>query len=94
MSQPEYCNPRCQSFKCANRALIPKKELLWCRYADDNCDAKTCKFAQCLRGKLLPNGVCGLSVKQRTVNLKLSDLDQPVKVSGKLAQKLRERELF
>ncbi len=90
----KLCYIRCRSFQCAKRALTSRQGMSWCKYADDACDIKTCKFAQCVKSKLLPNGVCGLSVKQRTVDIKLSDIGEPVKIQGKLARKLRERELF
>ncbi|MGC8850052.1 MAG: hypothetical protein ACP5QI_06225 [Candidatus Bathyarchaeia archaeon] len=94
VDETKSCQPKCQAFRCAKRALTFRQGKAWCRYADDACDVKSCKFAQCIRGKLLPNGICGLSVKQRTVDIRLSDIGEPVKVPGKLARKLRERELF
>ncbi|MEM2864667.1 MAG: hypothetical protein QXR65_05310 [Candidatus Bathyarchaeia archaeon] len=94
MDETKLCQTKCQAFRCTKRALTFRQGKAWCRYADDACDVKSCKFAQCIRGKLLPNGVCGLSVRQRTVDIRLSDIGEPVKVPGKLARKLRERELF
>jgi len=92
--QSKLCYPRCEVFRCAKKAITYKQGKVWCNYADDFCDIKTCKFAQCVRGKLLPSGVCGLSIKQRTVRVRLSDIGEPVKVPGKIAQKLKERELY
>lgn len=83
-------------FRCAQNALYFKDKTAWCRLADDVCEnvCPTCKFAQCVKDKLLPNGICGYSVKTRTLQLRPEELVQPIKVPGKLAQKIKETELL
>jgi hypothetical protein len=94
MSHVRSCQPRCEFFRCGQRSLAFRSEIAWCRFAEDRCEPGGCKFAQCLKGKLLTNGVCGLTLKARTLELTLDSVGQPIKAPGKLARKLKERELF
>lgn len=73
---------------------------VYCRWADDDCVGCTCNYAVCVRGRLLANGVCGLSVKRKTneesapetvnVGIELNS----VKVRGKLLRRFREDDLI
>ncbi len=94
ISRAKACFTGCESFRCGQKALTYRSKTVWCRFADDNCDPGECKFAQCARGKLLPNGLCGLTLRTKSIDLPLESVGQPVKVSGKLAQKLKDREIF
>ena len=38
----------------------------YCRWVDDQCDVKACAYASCMRSVLLPDGLCGMTVKRRT----------------------------
>jgi len=89
-----YCNPSCEFFRCGRKALFFKSRVAWCKFADDACDVKTCKFASCIRNKLLPNGICGLFVKPKIIEPKPEEMLKPIKASGKLIQKIKERELY
>jgi hypothetical protein len=42
----------------------------------------------------LLDGVCGLTVKPKTVEIRLEEVAKPIKVPGKLAQKIKEKELY
>jgi hypothetical protein len=55
---------------------------------------QTCKFTQCLKGKLLGNGICGYTVRQKTISVKPQQELKPIRAPPKLAQKIKERELF
>lgn len=90
----KFCSPKCKFFRCGRKALAFRSSEPWCKFADDACDVKTCKFAQCVRNKLLPNGVCELTVKAKPVEPRLEEMAEPIRLPGKLAQKLRERELY
>ena len=90
----KYCSPRCRYFRCSRRALTFRGGKAWCKFAADFCDPKDCKFAQCVRNKLLPNGVCELTIKAKPIELKPEEMVKPIKASGKLFQKLKERELY
>lgn len=92
-----HCSPRCEFFKCGQRALIFRKDTVYCRWADTNCTGPTCNYAICARGHLLPNGVCGLTVKRKTVEeTEPEDVTVGVKMRlrGKVRQRLRDEDLF
>lgn len=94
MSQAKACFPGCEFFRCGQKALALRSKTAWCRFADDKCDPKECKFAQCGRDRLLPSGVCGLTLKAKSIDLSLDSVEEPIKMPGKLAKKLKDRELF
>jgi len=69
---------------------------VYCRFADDLCSGPNCKYAICIRNRLLPDGTCGLTVKRVT---SLSEIPpekavKGFKVKGKLKQRLGEEEIF
>ncbi|MEM3027202.1 MAG: hypothetical protein QW220_00550 [Candidatus Bathyarchaeia archaeon] len=94
--QPQYCSPRCQFFRCNQRALGHKENMVWCSFANDVCQGYKCNYAQCLRGRLLVNGLCGMTIKRQTTEEPPIENEQPkvVKVRSKLIRKLGEREIF
>jgi len=92
--KPKLCFAGCEFFRCGQRHLFYRGRASWCRFADDECDPKTCKYAQCVRDRLLLDGVCGLTVKPKTVEIRLEEVAKPIKVPGKLAQKIKEKELY
>lgn len=94
--QPVTCYNVCQFFKCSQNALYFKGNVAWCRLADDACEniCPTCKFASCIRNKLLPSGTCGFSVKVKELEFRPDPSLKPVKIPSKLARKLKEDELF
>lgn len=92
--ESRYCFPKCEFFKCGQRALLFKGRSAWCKFADDVCNIQNCKYAQCIKGRLLSNGICGFSIKIKSHSVEPDEIIEPVKISGKLAQKLKEKELF
>ena len=96
MSQkPRPCTSSCEFFACDQRSLFFKCKTAWCKFADDECEIRTCKYPQCVKGKLLPSGTCGLDINPRTTFDIIPDQTiQPIRVPAKLAQKLKEKELF
>jgi hypothetical protein len=88
------CSPSCQFFRCGQKQMIFRSRIPWCRFAEEECDPKSCKYAYCIKEKLLPSGICGLTLRQRRVEVPPPEEIRPVRLSGKLAQKIRERELF
>lgn len=88
------CYATCKFFRCGQRTLYFRGRGAWCRFADDECDLKTCKFAQCIRERLLPNGVCGLTVKVKQIEVEPDESVKPIRVPSKLARKVGEKELF
>jgi hypothetical protein len=54
-----------------------------------------CSYATCVRRQLLPGGICGESVKRRTIEKKLEyDMIPSVKLRGKALRKLRDKEIY
>jgi hypothetical protein len=96
MSQiPRPCSSTCEFFTCGQGSLFLKGKTAWCRFVDDECEVRNCKYAQCAKGRLLPNGICKLDVVPRTTFEVEPDLTvQPIKAPAKLAQKLKEKELY
>ena len=71
-----------------------RENIGWCGLVDDGCVPETCKFTQCSKGKLLSSGICGYTVKSKTVEVKPERTLTPIRAPPKLAQKIKERELF
>jgi len=91
---PEACFSGCTFFRCSQGHFSARDDIGWCRLVDDECTPQTCKFTQCSKGKLLSNGVCGYTVKPKTVMVKPQQELKPIRAPPKLAQRIKERELF
>ncbi|MCK4243715.1 hypothetical protein KAX03_02490 [Candidatus Bathyarchaeota archaeon] len=95
MSESEKrCTPECEFFRCGQRALVKQRSKIYCRWADDVCAGPTCKYAICARGRLLANGVCGFTVKRKTVETEPQEKKITIKIRGKTLQRLKGEELF
>jgi len=93
--KPRACTPSCEFFRCGQHSLFYKSQTAWCKFADDACEVRTCKYAQCVKDRLLPNSICALEIKPRTsFEVQPDKTVQPIKAPAKLAQKLKERELY
>ncbi len=90
------CVPRCEFFRCGQRALTFQKTRAYCRWADDLCSGPDCNYASCGRGRLLANGTCGLSVKRKTRDETGPEVFEtpPIKLRGKLRRRIQEDDLF
>jgi hypothetical protein len=66
----------------------------YCRFADDECTPATCKYTRCVKGRLLPNGRCGLTIKPRELEIRSEELIDPLELPEKLAHKMRMRKGF
>ncbi len=93
-TMPEPCYNGCTFFQCSQNHFGVRNNVGWCRLVDDKCVPETCKFTQCLKGKFLPSGICAFTVKSKTVELKPQRELRPIRAPPKLAQKIKERELF
>lgn len=96
MEENKVCFPACDSFKCDQRALIYAGRRIYCRWADDDCVGHTCNYAVCVRGRLLPNGVCGLTIKRKTEDIPspvVVERNIDVKLRGKLNRRFKEDDL-
>ena len=95
MTAPNNCTSNCEFFRCTQKTLEIRSNKTYCKFADDICDGYTCKYASCLRNRLLSNGMCGMTMKRVT-----NAIDTPpesidgITVKGKLQKKFRDKELF
>jgi len=49
----------------------------------------------CLKRRLLPQGVCGETIKRKTVETEPEEVSSPtVKLRGRALRKIREKEIF
>jgi len=95
LAQPKPCSPTCPAFKCVKNSLFFRREGAWCRLTEELCTVSKCTYAICAKRRLLPTGVCGETVKRKTVEKEPDDLiKEPVKLRGKALRKLGERDLF
>ncbi len=68
---------------------------VWCRLTEEECTVSNCSYATCVKRRLLPNGICGETVKRRTTEIEPEDTMIPtVKLKGKALRKLGEKEIF
>jgi len=91
---PEACYNGCSFFRCSQGHFSVRETTGWCRLVDDRCVPETCKFTQCLKGKFLSSGTCAYTVKSKTVTVRPQQELKPIRAPPKLAQKIKERELF
>jgi len=53
--------------------LDPSSVEAWCTWANDKCSGYRCKYANCIKHALLPDGTCALSVRTRTVSRSIEE---------------------
>jgi hypothetical protein len=59
------------------------------------CDIAKCTYAICLKRRLLPKGICGETVKRKTVDKPPEEVIGPtIKLRGRTLRKIGEREVF
>ncbi|MCW4016844.1 MAG: hypothetical protein NWF06_10775 [Candidatus Bathyarchaeota archaeon] len=77
------------------RAVIYQGNRIWCRWTDEECSIANCSYATCARRQLLPEGVCGESVKRRTVEIRPEeDITPAVKLKGKTLRRLGDKDFY
>ncbi|RLF13845.1 MAG: hypothetical protein DRJ66_07110 [Thermoprotei archaeon] len=45
----------------------------WCMWANDVCSGYRCKYVNCIKHALLPDGTCALSVRTRTTGRSIEE---------------------
>ncbi len=93
-NQSKPCSANCEFFRCTQRSIRFKDQVAWCNFADDECEISKCKYSQCVRSRLLPNGTCGFTVAVKNPKIEPFEITKPIRVPAKLMQKIKERELF
>jgi hypothetical protein len=82
-------------FKCVKRAVLYQGKGIWCKWTDEECNVGNCTYATCVRRQLLPGGVCGESVKRRTVELRPEeDIMPSIKLKGKALRKIKDKDFY
>ncbi len=66
-----------------------------CRWTEEACNVANCQYSMCMKRRLLPGGICGETVRRRTVEKSFEeDFGEPVRLKGKALRKFGERELY
>jgi hypothetical protein len=95
LAQAKPCSATCPSFKCVKNAAFYRRDYVWCREAEENCNIAGCTYAVCLKRRLLPKGICGETVRRITIDKDVEDMEgETVRLKGKAFRKLGERDLF
>lgn len=96
MHDRKRCDPLCEFFLCEQKALSMDQNLVFCKWCEDECQGPSCNYASCTKGKILANGLCGLTIRRGTKDLDEEELEtiQGIEVDGKLSKRLGDREIF
>ena len=95
MAQVKACSPMCPAFKCAQNSTFYRRDAVWCKWTEEMCNVANCTYALCVKRRLLPKGICGETVKRKTVDkAPEEEVGQSIKLRGKTLRKIGERELF
>jgi hypothetical protein len=95
LDEAKSCSPTCQSFKCAKNSNIYRRDGVWCSWTEEMCDIADCSYAICVKRRLLPKGICGETIKRKTVDKQPEEVIGPtVKLRGRTFRKGGEKEIF
>ncbi len=96
MAQAKACSPMCQSFKCAKNALMFRRDSVWCRETEEQCNVAKCTYSMCFKRRLLPQGICGETVRRKTVEKEIDDdsYDDGLRLKGKALRKLGNQDYY
>lgn len=95
LAQVKTCSPSCESFKCAKSSAVDRSDGTWCRWTEEMCNIADCTYALCVKRRLLPRGICGETIKRKTVEKQPDEvIGPPVKLRGRAMRKIGEREIF
>jgi hypothetical protein len=69
---------------------------VWCRMTEEPCNVANCTFSMCMKRRLLPQGICGETVRRKTVEKELDDdfFGESVKLKGKALRKLGDQDYY
>jgi hypothetical protein len=96
LDQSKACSPNCSSFKCAQNNVFYRRDSIGCKLTEEKCDVANCTYSMCMKRRLLPGGVCGETVKRKTVEKDVDDdfLGESIKIKGKALRKLGDKEIY
>jgi hypothetical protein len=82
-------------FRCGKNSLYIRGNTAWCRWTEEICEVKNCSYATCIKRRLLPQGVCGETVKRRTIEKPPEEtISSPIRLKGRALRKIGEKELY
>jgi hypothetical protein len=59
------------------------------------CDVANCGYAICIKRRLLPRGICGETVRRKTIEKEPEEAIGPtVKLRGRTLRRIGEKEIF
>ena len=93
-NKPKFCSATCEFFRCDQRAILFKGKDIQCKFADDVCEPRTCKFARCAKGRLLSNGSCNIAIETKRFDVRFDNVEKPIDLPEKLAQKVKEKKFY
>jgi hypothetical protein len=95
LAQVKTCSQKCEAFKCAKNATVQRQDGVWCRWTEDTCNVADCTYAICVKRRLLPKGICGETIKRKTVEKPPDEVIGPaIKLRGRALRKIGEKEIF
>jgi len=101
VAQSKPCSPTCQSFKCTKNAAVYRRDSVWCREAEEQCNIAKCMYAMCFKRRMLPGAICGETVRRQTVEHDIIEDDYhennnnaSVKLKGKALRKLGDHDYY
>jgi len=95
LAQVKTCSQTCEAFKCTKNATMNRQDGVWCRWTEDMCNVANCTYAICTKRRLLPRGICGETIKRKTVEKQPDEVIGPgVRLRGKTLRKIGEKEIF
>ena len=96
MAHSKPCSPTCSAFKCSKNSLLYRRDSVWCRETEEPCNIAKCTYSMCFKRRLLPGGICGETVKRKTVEKDLDDdfYDDSVMLKGKALRKFGTKDLY
>ena len=98
MAQSKGCSPTCNAFKCSKNAIFYRRDGVWCRETDENCNVAKCTYSMCMKRRLLPGGICGETVRRKTVEKDLDADDDfgsnSIRLKGKALRKLGDQDYY
>jgi hypothetical protein len=95
-SDRKRCDPSCEFFRCEQRAITKEGTKIFCNWGEDECRGPSCNYGLCVKGKMLANGICGLTIRRKTKGVDEEEIDriQGIKIRGRLSSRLKEKELY
>jgi hypothetical protein len=95
LAEVKACSPTCQSFRCGKEAAAYRGNAVWCKWTEEMCGVADCTYAMCMKRRLLPKGVCGETIRRKTVEKQPDEVTGPtVKLHGRALRKIGEKEIF